>query len=600
MAKKNKSNNDPKTRSPICVVMGHVDHGKSSILDHIRGSSVVSGEAGAITQAIGASIIPLDIIKKRMGGLLQNSNANLEIPGLLFIDTPGHEAFTNLRKRGGMLADIAIVVIDIREGFKPQTLEAIELLKHYKTPFIIAANKIDLLTGWRRNDPKLLPNVESQEERVKIQFETKLYEIVGQMSENFGLSSDRFDRVSDYTQQIAIVPTSAYTGEGISEMLMVLVGLTQKFLSNNLFCDVDGLAKGTILEVKESKGLGTTMDVILYDGCLSVNDIIVMGSTDKEPIVTKVRALFEPDKMSEMRDKKAKFKSIKKVVSATGVKVAAPNIDNVIAGMPIESADVVSLNAVKEKIQSEVDEIVVATDDSGIILKADTLGSLEALSGLVRDKGYTIIKAEVGDISKKDIMDGEANLESNPLDAIILGFNIQCSDELKSNTKVKVLTHPVVYSLLESFDEWIEQKKSEIEAKEIGSLERACKIHFIPNCTFRQNNPAVIGIEVVGGILKVGTTLMNKNGERIGVLKQIQLDKKNKVKAEEKEEVAISLQGPTVGRQINENEYFYSFMSEQEFLALKENKKHLSEKEIDALREIAEIMRKDNPTWGLS
>ena len=234
-------------RSPLCVVLAHVDHGKTSILDKIRGSAITKGEAGGITQAIGASIIPLEIIKKICGKLLEALNMKFTIPGLLFIDTPGHASFTSLRKRGGNLADIAILVIDINEGLKPQTIESIEILKQYKTPFIIAANKIDLISGWQPKDMPIITNIEQQGENIRKLLDKKIYELVGKLAER-GFNSERFDRVDDFTKSIAIVPTSAKTGEGIPELLMVLTGLAQKFLEKCLNCDTQGPAKGTILE----------------------------------------------------------------------------------------------------------------------------------------------------------------------------------------------------------------------------------------------------------------------------------------------------------------------------------------------------------------
>jgi len=346
-------------RSPICTVVGHVDHGKSSILDNIRGSAIVGSEAGAITQAIGASIIPLDTIKKICGDLLKTANMNFTIPGLLFIDTPGHAAFTNLRKRGGNLADIAILVIDIREGLKPQTIESIEILKQYKTPFIIAANKVDLLPGWKKGTNSILKTISEQTPQTSQEVEKKVYEIVGKLAE-YELNGERFDRVQDYTKQVAIIPTSAETGEGISELLMVLSGLAQKYLETCLECNVDGSAKGIILEVKEEKGIGKSMDVILFDGTLKVNDTIIIGGLNR-PITTKVRGLFEPNPLSEMRDKKSKFRPVKGVNAATGVKIAAPDIEEVVAGMPIRATDKENLEKTKEEVQKEVEEVIIET-----------------------------------------------------------------------------------------------------------------------------------------------------------------------------------------------------------------------------------------------
>src|SRR3989344_3755428 len=381
-------------RQPVITIVGHVDHGKTSLLDKIRGSAVTATEAGKITQAIGASIIPASSLQKICGHLLEKLKLKLTIPGLLFIDTPGHAAFINLRKRGGALADIAVLVFDINEGFKPQTLESIEILKSDKTPFIVAVNKLDLISGWQTDTTvPLVKNIEQQHERIRQIFEMKLYELVGKFYE-LGLQADRFDRVSDFTKQLALVPVSAFTGEGIPELLMMLTGLAQRYLEQQLLI-VQGAAKGTILEIKEEKGFGTTVDAIIYDGVLRVNDTLVIGGLEK-PIVTKVRALLEPEPLTEMRVKKAKFRNVREVSAATGVKIAAPGLDGAVPGMPMRSCEARDAATVSVDIQKEVEAVLVHTDDEGVIIKADALGSLEALIVLLREKGIPIKTASVG------------------------------------------------------------------------------------------------------------------------------------------------------------------------------------------------------------
>ena len=515
-------------RSPICVCIGHVDHGKSSILDRIRGSSIVNKEAGKITQAIGASIIPLSTIEEISGDLLKSMKTKCTIPGLMFIDTPGHAAFTSLRKRGGNLADIAILVIDINEGPKPQTLECIEILKQLKTPFIVAANKIDLISGWRHHDCPLLESIEKQSPKVKQLLDQRLYELVGKLSE-FDFNSERFDRIDDFTKQIAIVPTSAATGDGIPELLMVLTGLAQKFLEKCLSCDVSGIAKGTVLEVKEEKGLGTTLDVILYDGTLKTNDIIVIGGMDK-PIVTKVRALFEPKPLTEMRDKSSKFIPVKIVKAATGVKISAPEIDEVIAGMPIRSCSSADLKKTKEDIQKEVKEALIEVADQGIIIKADSLGSLEALVKLLKEREIDVRKATIGDITKKDISDAESNYEKDPLKSVILGFNIKDVSKL-CNDHVKVIISDVIYKLIDDFEKWQIEKERKEEEEELKGLIRPGKIQIMAGYIFRQSGPAVCGVDILEGVIKVGTPLM-KDGKILTEVKSIQLEKENINEAE--------------------------------------------------------------------
>lgn len=580
----------PAIRSPICTVLGHVDHGKSSLLDTIRQSNIVAGEAGKITQAIGASIIPLSVIKRITGPLLKAVPMTFSIPGLLFIDTPGHAAFTTLRKRGGSLADIAIVVIDINEGVKPQTRESVDILKLSKTPFVIAANKIDLIPGWKQGKGSLHESMSRQAADVQAKLDTKLYEMVGQLN-SLGFRADRFDRVDDYTKQVAIIPVSAMTKEGIPELLMVLTGLCQKYLESSLECDASGMAKGTILEVKEVKGLGTTIDVIIYDGRLRVNDTIVMGSMDG-PIVTKVKALFEPAPLAEMRDKKAEFRQVKGVCAATGVKISAPGLDHAVAGMPLVAAAPSALAGAKREVQQELQDILIETDKEGIVVKADSLGSLEAVITLLKERGIPIRKASIGNISKNDIADAESAKEQK--NKVIIGFEVQA----ERSQKVKIITAKVIYELLDLLEEHQQSVEKRGESARLDALPKPCKIRIMPGYIFRQSNPAVCGTEVLAGTLQAGASLM-KNGVALTEVKEIQDNGKHLPQAERGKQVAVAYTRVIVGRQLHEEDALYSFLTEDEFRALRELKEHLAADEISTLKEIAAIMRKQNVMWGV-
>ena len=584
-------------RQPIITIMGNVDSGKTQLLDTIRNSAIVESEPGKITQSIGCSIIPIETVKKICGNLLEKHKLAINIPGFVIIDTPGHAAFTNLRKRGGNLADIAVLVIDVNEGVMTQTIECIDILKQYKTPFVVALNKIDMLHGWKSNpEINLLNSIQKQNENVMLLLEKKLYELVGKISE-LSFNAERFDRVEDYTKQIAIIPVSAKTGEGLAELLMVMTGLSQRFLEEILKVDVKGNAKGTILEVKEEKGLGTTADAIIYDGTLKQNDTIVIGSLG-EPIATKVKALFEPMPLAEMRDKKAKFKSVKEVTAATGVKISAPDLDKVVAGMPLRSCLPSEVQKVKEEIKKEVEDVIVETDKQGIVIKADSLGSLEALTKILKEKSIEIKKASIGNISKNDISDAEANYEKDSLQAAVLGFNVELMPDVKVGN-VKVLSHNVIYKLIEDFEKWQQEAKKQLEAMEIEHLHRPCKLKIMKGYVFRQSNPAIVGVDVLAGTLKVGTPLMKKDGNPITEAKSIQQEQENIEKAEKGKQVAVSLPNVTIGRQLHEEDILYSAIPEEHFRKLKEFKKYLSHEEIEILKEIAEIMRKSNPMWGI-
>ena len=592
-------NKEKSTRSPIVSVLGHVDHGKSSILDSIRETNIVSKEAGAITQAIGASIIPLEVIQKKCGSLLDQLKMKFTIPGLLFIDTPGHAAFTSLRKRGGALADIAVLVVDINEGFKPQTIEAVDILKNSRTPFIIAANKLDLVSGYTNKNSCLLDDLKQQHESTRQIIDERLYKIIGQIYDRFKINAERFDRVEDYTKQIAIIPCSAKIKVGLAELLMVLTGLAQKYLEQSLKINVSGAAKGTILEVKETEGLGKTIDVIVYDGTLKVNDTIIIGGV-LEPIVTKVRALFQPAPLHEMRDKKSSFVSIKKVVAAVGVRISAPGLEQAVAGMPLMncSDDEQRIEKAKKKVQEEVQEVLLDTEKQGIIIKADSLGSLEAVIKLFGEKNIKIRKASLGAITKKDMADAESNYEQDPLLSVIIGFNVELGKNVEISKRVKIITGDIIYKLLDDYLLWVEEKKKALEAEQLEELVRPCKLEILQNCIFRQNNPAIVGVHVIAGVLKTGNPLM-KTGKALTEVKSIQSEKENINRAEQGKQVAVSLLGVMCGRQINERDVLYSAIPEQDFKKLKKLKKYLTDSEIQVMKEIAEIMRKDNVVWGV-
>lgn len=569
-------------RQLIVVFEGHVDHGKSSILDQIRGTSVVSGEAGGITQKISASLVGFDVIKKICGRLL--TSKNITIPGLLAIDTPGHAAFTNLRKRGGNLADIAVLVIDINEGIKPQTLEAIEILRHYKTPFVIAANKIDLISGYRSNKKLLIENINLQSEYVQIELDKKIYEIVGKLSE-LNLVSERFDRVDDYTRQIAIVPTSAKAGDGIPELLLVLTGLAQKYLEEELNIDLNSPAKATILEVKEEKGIGKIIDIIVYDGTLKKDDTIVIGGIN-QPIVTKVKALF-------LQKQRGSQVSVDKVQAACAVKISAPDIEEVHAGMPLLVTDQKNIQKAKQEIQKEIEEIIIETQKEGVILKADSLGSLEALIKLLKEREIPIRFASIGDITKKDT--AQALSQKEDIYKVILGFNVKV---LEKSKEVKTITHDIIYSILDDYETFKDKALKAKETHELQRVIRPAKLLLMQGYVFRESNPAVVGVEVIQGTLKLGMPL-EKMSKKITEVKSMQLDGKNIQEAQKGKQIAVALTNVTVGRQINSGDILYSHLSQEDFQKLKKLKKFLSGDEIILLKEIAEYKRQDNPTWGI-
>jgi len=579
-------------RQPIVSVLGHVDHGKTTLLDYIRGTSVASRESGAITQHIGATEIPIDSIYKECGDLLKGKKFSL--PGLLFIDTPGHHAFTTLRIRGGSLADLAVLIVDITEGFKPQTFESINILKQYKTPFIIASNKIDKISGWKKYDSIAKTRIEKQSPNVKSIFEDYIFEMIGTLFEN-DLQADLYFKIKDFRKTIAIIPISSKTGEGVPELLMTLVGLAQRFLEDKLHIE-SGAAKGSILEVKEEIGLGTTIDTIIYSGTIKNNDKIVIG-TKGEPILTTIKALLKPKPLDEIRDPRERFDNVKEVHAACGIKISSPDLENVIPGAPLRVLNN-NLEEIIDEIKSQT-KIDLKLDEQGIIIKADTIGSLEALIKESRDKGIEIRKAEIGNISKRDIIETDATID--PLNKIIFAFNVkllpEAKDELKK-TNITVFNEDVIYTIMENYDEWIEKKKADLERERRKDYIHPGMIKILPEYIFRISNPAIVGVRVMSGRIKNEIKLIKDDGRLIGKIKGIQSENKPVNEAIQGEEVAISIDGVTVGRQIKGEDILYTDIPENDAKKLREmNVLNIDEKDI--LNKIFEIKRKTEKFWGI-
>ena len=589
------------TRQPIVCVLGHIDTGKTLLLDQIRKSTVQAREAGGLTQHIGASFFPLDTLTKICGPLLEKLRGKIKIPGLLVIDTPGHEAFANLRRRGGAVADIVILVIDILKGFETQTYEIIETLKARKTPFLVAANKIDRIPGWKsKPEEPFLMSYKDQDPYVRRDLDEHLYTIMGTFS-SLGFRTDRFDKISDFTKTAAIAPTSAKTGEGIPELLAVLVGLTQQYLQPRLQV-TEGPAKGTVLEVKEETGLGITINTIIYDGVLEKGDTIVVGGKE-EPIVTKVRAALLPKPLDEIRDPRDRFTSVDAVSAAAGIKIAAPNLENALAGAPlyvVPSED--RLGEYVESVSEEVERVRIATDMEGVVLKTDALGSLEAIAESLRRSNVPIRLADVGDVSKRDVMEAVVVKEREPFYGVVLAFNVKTFPDAAEEAQdrgVQIFQHNIIYHLIDDYLEWMRSEKEALLREEFDRLVRPGKIKLLPGCVFRRAKPAIVGIEVLAGRIKPKYSLVKEDEEDVGEIRQIQDRGEAISEAETGMQVAISLDKPVVGRHIHEKDILYVRVPEADAKALlKKFQGRLSPEELEALNEFVDMMRRKSPFWA--
>ena len=583
-------------RSPIVTVLGHVDHGKSTLLDNVRGTNITDREAGNITQSIGASKLPLSTIRERAGDLFDQLGDQIDLPGLLFVDTPGHAAFSALRQRGGSLADLAIVVVDVQDGLQPQTEEAIDILLETKTPFVIAANKIDKVHGFATEQTGFLRAYEEQSSNVQSTIDNHIYELIGELHESFGITADRFDRVDDYQENFAIVPCSALKNIGLGEILFVLVGLSQRFLSDSLHVHPESTGKGIILEVKEEEGMGKTLDTILYDGYIEEDDELMIGSLSGA-VRGGIRGLFMPNDLTDSRDDKAQYKRVDKAVAATGVKVLSPAVtDDVVSGMQIEVVRDEAADAVKERVERTKNDLDLDLADDGVIINASTLGGLEALANILQEEDVPIRAGRIGAVTKKTVVDAQSNRENHPEYAVVLGFNVE---QEASAEGVGVYTSDVIYELVDRAKTFIEEKREAADRERLRKLTPPAKIRVLRECIFRKSDPCIAGVEVLSGVLHTNTYAMDEHGVKLGMVKSIQKENENISRAVEGDQVAVSLPEGDAEQNITEEMIIYSDLLEDEFREYKALSHLLNDDLKRVIKEIARIKRKDQPLWGV-
>jgi translation initiation factor 5B len=592
-----------KLRQPVLVVLGHVDSGKTSLLDTIRGTGVQAREAGGITQHIGASFFPIDTIKQLTGPLYEKlAKSESPVPGLLVIDTPGHEVFANLRSRGGSAADIAIVVIDANKGFEQQTFESVEILKKRKVPFVVALNKVDMITGWRRiNSPYVTEQVKAQDSSVTTMLDERIYNVVGSLSK-LGYNSEGFWRVKDFTKEVAIVPVSAAKNIGIPELLAVVVGLSQQFMAKKLERR-EGPARGIILEIKEEIGLGPSANLILIDGILRVGNNIIVAKRDRA-VVTRIKALLLPKPLDEMRDPRDKFKPVDEVVSAAGVKITSPDLEGVLAGSPLyvlENKE--EETRLRPIVEDEIKNTIVADNDTqGVILLCDTIGSLEAIRDMLGKAEIPIQKADIGHITRRDVLAASAVKEKNRYLGVILGFNVKILEEANREAQergIQVFSERVIYNLVRNYTDWVSYQREHEDSILFNEIPPVCRFQFMKGFVFRRNFPAVFGAEIQIGKLRQKVEVINEFGKRIGIIHQIQENGKPIDEATQGEQVAVSIKEISVGRHINEEDIFYTNLKSKEAkLLLERFSARLTPDEKSLLDKIIELKRRVDPSYA--
>jgi translation initiation factor 5B len=550
-------------------------------------------------------------------------------PGLLFIDTPGHHSFVSLRNRGGSVADIAVLVIDVMEGLQPQTIESLQTLKETRTPFVIACNKVDRIHGWRtKHGRSFMESFKDQREDVRSLFEDRYWKLLGQFSEH-GFNIERYDQIRDFRQNVALVPMSAKDGEGLQDLLAVTVGLAERFLEDRL-TDTLGAAEGTVLEMRDEVGMGKTIDVILYRGELKIGDKVMLAANDG-PFSTHIKGLKRPKGMSEMRDAGKRWVNFDSVEAACGVKIVAPKLENTIAGTTLYLA-----NTPEQKEQAEAairqewraifdtmpimcskcNEVFPRIDfkahtkqgacrgaeeeRKGVVIKADTVGGLEALGFELAKLKIPVRQATVGPVNKRDIL--MAKSAQDPLNKVILGFSVKGNSEVadslsEDDSEIKFFSGSIIYHILDAYEAWREETAERMAAELRESLVYPGRLLYLKDHTFRAKGPAIVGMRVVGGRVHIGQRLMKLDGTPVGQIKSLRTRASEDVKeANQGDEVAVAINGPTVGRHIEELDEFYVDVPESHAKRLK--KIDLNPVEQEILDELIRLHRKENHFWG--
>jgi translation initiation factor 5B len=551
-------------------------------------------EAGGITQHIGATEVPSNLLNELCGPLL--GGKSFDSPGLLFIDTPGHHSFSTLRNRGGSLADIAILVIDLKEGLRPQTIESIRILKKAKTPFVVAGNKVDRIHGWKSEDGRPMAlAMRNQTKDTMGYFDESFWNLVGGFGE-YGFNLDRYDRIKDFTKEIALVPVSAKEGEGIQDLLAVVIGLAERYLAEQL-TDIEGAGEGTVLEMKEERGLGKTLDVILHRGSIAKGDEIVLV-TSEGGVATTVRGLFKPRGMAEMRDAGDRWNDTESASAASGLKLSAPDLDGVLAGTTLR----VVRNAGEQKkaleLASEESRLSIDLEEEGVCIKADTVGGLEALAMELKEIDVPIRSASIGKVGRRDIRGAETS--SDPLHRLILGFSTSVLSDAQneidsSDSGLKVICSDIIYHILDERERWVESRTAELEEESREKIVYPGRILLLPDHTFRVSKPAVVGVRVLGGRIHIGQRLL-KDGSSVGQIKSIRSGEDSMKEAIQGDEVAVAIDGVVVGRQIEEEDVLLVDVPESHAKRLRKMSLNAIESEI--LGELLEIHRRDDHFWG--
>lgn len=568
-------------RAGVICVLGHVDTGKTKILDKLRNTHVQDREAGGITQQIGATNVPLENIKAATKMCSYFPAEQLRLPGLLIIDTPGHESFSNLRVRGSSLCDLAILVVDLMHSLEEQTKESIRILRSRKTPFIVALNKVDRLYGWKSApNSDIQATLGLQDSMTKNDFDDHFRKVVQDFA-MMELNVKLFYENPDPDEYVSLVPTSAHTGDGMGDLLAALCLKLQNKLSKRLAFSEE--LQASVMEVKELHGLGTTIDVIVVNGRIREGDTIVLAGQEG-PIATQVRGLLQPAPMSELRVK-GTYSHMKDIIGAQGVKLIAKDLEKALAGLPLYVAtDLGEELYYKEEVCRGLKEALKAISVSplGVYVVSSTLGSLESLLVYLKSVDIPYSGINIGTVHKKDVMKASVMVEREPKWAVILAFDVKIdkdAQKLATELGVRIFCSEIIYRLQTQMEEYVEDLKRGNRRRHRDLAVYPCKLRILPDMVFNKRAPIVVGVHVEAGVLREHTPICVPSREcvQLGRIFSIESNHKPVQEARTGQEVCIRIDpvdGETpklYGRHFDHNDLLVSKISRESIDVMKEH-----------------------------
>ena len=567
-------------------------------------------------------------------------------PGIIFLDTPGHESFGSIRNRSGSVADIAILIVDIVEGFKPQTIQSIEILEQNDIPFIIVGNKVDRIHQWEsKRGRSSWQSWNEQSKDVQKMADDFYYKLLGQVASHSKFNLAKYwdgIKTFDIKNDRLFVPMSAKEGEGLQDLLFVILAMAEKFAREDLIIHSEDMAEGYVLESREEIGVGKTIDIILTKGTIRVGDSVAYNTNDgpiadsshaDESTSVRIRSIRRPMGMAEMRDAGKRWENIQSASAASGLKLVIPRMKEIHIGskiffpkpeedlepifkeMKLENKrirdDAPIMCSICSEVLSRKEFSTRHTNPSaqgegfspgcqtarevreGAVVKARTFGGLEAVLYELKKRKIPISHAEVGPVNKRDVREilATGNDEHKFLIALAVKGNVQVEQEIKDAEKSKksvdfnYIQGDILYQIMDQIDERVEEIRETAANSDSGILFRPAQIRYL-NMSFK-DKPAVFGVQVLKGQIRVGQELLRSDGTGRVLGKILSIGTDGETVAHEGEQVPIQVNIRFSRSNIIDDEIFYGNVLEEDSKNMRNVS--LSESEKDAFIDIIKI-----------